>query len=134
MCLFGRPCARAHQRSAVINKAVDCGSEMLPHLPFFTDLATRGFNLFPNMKKTLESCVFADIAGVMSMQDMLKIVFFKEHLRAWVKSCDKFGNMNDDYIDQQTFRVFKSTLYLTMLQLLHGRAANFLDTPQPAHV
>ena len=24
-------------------------------------------------------------------------------MRAWVKSCDKFGNMNDEYIDKQAF-------------------------------
>ena len=44
-----------------------------------------------------------------------------------MKSCDKFGNMNDDYIDQQTFFVLKSSSYLW---LLHGRAANFLNTPR----
>ena len=43
------------------------------------------------------------IASVMNMQDMLDIFFFKECLRVWVKSCDKFGNMNDDDIDQQNF-------------------------------
>ena len=43
--------SRAHQRSAAINKAVDWGSEMLLHLPFFMDLAPSGFNLFPNIKK-----------------------------------------------------------------------------------
>ena len=43
------------------------------------------------------------IGSVMNMQDMLEIFFFKEGLRVWVKSCDKFGNMNDDDIDQQTF-------------------------------
>ena len=47
--------ARAHQRSAAIDKTVDCGSEMLPHLPFFMDLTPSGSNLLPNMKKTLES-------------------------------------------------------------------------------
>ena len=49
---------------------------MLPHLPFFMDLAPSDFNLLTNMKKTLESCVFADneeiIAIVMSMHDMLE--------------------------------------------------------------
>ena len=108
--------SRAHQRSAAINKAVDCGSKMSPHLPFCTDLAPSGSNLLPNMRKTLESYVFADyeemIASVMGMQDMLEIFFFKECMRAWVKSCDKFGNMNDDYIDKQTFFVFKSSSYL----------------------
>ena len=34
---------------------------------------------------------------------MFEMFFFKECLGAWVKSCDKFRNMNDDYIDQQTF-------------------------------
>ena len=67
------------------------------------DLAPSGSNLLPNMRKTLESYVFADyeemIASVMGVQDMLEIFFFKECLRAWVKSCDKFVNMNDDYID-----------------------------------
>ena len=43
--------ARAHQRSAAIDKTVDCGSEMLPHLPFFMDLTPSGSNLLPNMKK-----------------------------------------------------------------------------------
>ena len=80
------------------------------------DLAPSGSYSFPNMEKTHESYVFADneemVASVMSMQDMLEIFFFKECLRAWVKSCDKFGNMNDDYIDQQTFFVFKSFSYL----------------------
>ena len=52
------------------------------------------------------------MASVMGMQDMLDIFFFKECLRAWVKSCDKFGNMNDNYIDQQTFFVCKSSSYL----------------------
>ena len=33
------------------------------------------------------------IASVMGMRDMLEIFFFKECLRAWVKSCDKFENM-----------------------------------------
>ena len=95
--------SRAHQRSAAINKAVDCGSEMLPHLPFFMDLTPSGSNLLPNMRKTFESYAFADneemIESVMGMQDMLEIFFFKACLRAWVKSCDKFGNMNDDYSD-----------------------------------
>ena len=95
---------------------MDCGSEMLPHLTFFMDLAPLGSNLLPNMKKTLESYVFEDneemIASVMNMQDMLEIFFFKECLRVWVKSCDKFGNMNDDDIDQQTFFVYKSSSYL----------------------
>ena len=67
--------------------------------------------LLPNMRKTLESYVFVDyeemIASVMGMQDMFEIFLFKECLRAWVKSCGKFGNMNDDYIDKQTFFVFK---------------------------
>ena len=73
-------------------------------LPFFMDLAPIGSNLLPNMRKALESCVHADyeemIARVMGMQDMLEIFYFKECLRAWVKSFDKFGNMNDDYIDK----------------------------------
>ena len=98
------------------NKAVDFGSEMLPDLPFVMDLAPSGSNLLPNMRKTLESYVFADneemIVSVMGMQDMLEIFFFKECLRAWVKSCDKFGNMNDDYTGQQTSFVFKSSSYL----------------------
>ena len=116
MCVCSGDNARAHQRSAAINKAVDCGSKMLPHLTFFMDLAPLGSNLLPNMKKTLESYVSADneemITSVMNMQDMLEIFFFKECLRVWVKSCDKFGNMNDDDIDQQTFFVFKSSFYL----------------------
>ena len=81
-------------------------------LPFFMDLAPIGSNLLPNMRKALESCVHADyeemIASVMGMQDMLEIFYFKECLRAWVKSCDKFGNMNDDYIDKH----FLSLSYL----------------------
>ena len=80
------------------------------------ELAPSGSNLLPNMRKTLESYVFANyeemIASVMGVQDMLEIFFFKECLRAWVKSCDKFVNMNDDYIDKQTFFVFKSSSYL----------------------
>ena len=52
--------SRAHQRSAVINKAVNCGSKILPHLSFLMDLAPSGSNLLPNMRKTLESYVFAD--------------------------------------------------------------------------
>ena len=116
MCVCSDDHSRAHQRSAAINKAVDCGSEMLPHLTFFMDLAPLGSNLLPNMKKTLESYVFEEnegmIASVMNIQDMLEIFFFKKCLRGWVKSCDKFGNMNDDYIDQQTFFVFKLSSYL----------------------
>ena len=116
MCVCSDDHSRAHQRSAAINKAVDCGSKMLPHLPFFMELAPSGSNLLPNMRKTLESYVFADyeemIASVMGVQDMLEIFFFKECLRAWVKSCDKFVNMNDDYIDKQTFFVFKSSFHL----------------------
>ena len=68
------------------------------------------------MRKAFDSYVFADneemIGSVMGMQDMLEIFFFKACLMAWVKSCDKFGNMNDDYIDQRTFFVFKSSSYL----------------------
>ena len=83
---------------------------------FFMELAPSGSNLLPNMRKTLESYVFADyeemIASVMGVQDMLEIFFFKECLRAWVKSCDKFVNMNDDYIDKQICFVFKSSSYL----------------------
>ena len=115
MCVCSDDNARAHQRSAAINKAVDCGFKMLPHLTF-KDLAPLGSNMLPNMKKTLESYVFADneemITSVMNMQDMLEIFFFKECLRVWVKGCEKFGNMNDDDIDQQTFFVFKSSFYL----------------------
>ena len=74
------------------------------------DLAPSGSNLLPNMRKTFDSYVFADneemIGSVMGMQDMLEIFLFKARPRAWVKSCDKFGKMNDDYIDQQTFFVF----------------------------
>ena len=51
MCACSDDNARAHQRSAAINKAVDCGSEMLPHQTFFMDLAPLGSNLLPNMKK-----------------------------------------------------------------------------------
>ena len=52
------------------------------------------------------------IVSVMGMQDMLEIFFFKECLRFWVKSREKFGNMNDDYTDQKTSFVFKSSSYL----------------------
>ena len=82
------------------------------------DLAPSGSNLVITQhgKKTLESYIFAEneemIASLMTMQDMLEIFFFKECLRAWVKSCEKFGNMNDDDIDQQIFFVFKSSSYL----------------------
>ena len=107
MCVCSDDHSQAHQRSAAINKAVDCGYEMTPHLPFFMDLAPSGSNLLPSMRKTFESDVFADneemIGSVMGMQDMLEIFFFKACLRTWVKSCDKFGNMNDHYIDQQIF-------------------------------
>ena len=51
MCVCSDDHAGAHQRSAAINEAVDCGSEMLPHLTFFMDLAPSGSNLLPNMKK-----------------------------------------------------------------------------------
>ena len=79
------------------------------------DLAPSGFNLFPNMKKTLENFVFADneeiaVASVISMQDMLEIFSSKERLRAWVKNCDKFGNMNYDYTGQRTFFLSLSRL------------------------
>ena len=62
MCFCSDDHSRAHQRSAAINKAVDCGSKMLPHLPFFMDLAPSGSgsNVLPSMRKTLESYVFAD--------------------------------------------------------------------------
>ena len=116
MCVCSDDHSRAHQRSAAVNKAVDCGSEMLQHLPLFMDLALSGSNLLPIMRKTFESYVFLDneeiIGSVMGMQDMLEIFSFKACLMAWVKSCGKFGNMNDDYIDQQTFFVFKSSSYL----------------------
>ena len=86
MCVCSDDPSRAHQRSAAINKAVDCGSKTSPHLPFCMDLAPSGSNLLPNMRKTLESYVFADyeemIASVMGMQDMLEIFFFKECMRA----------------------------------------------------
>ena len=115
MCVCSDDHSRAHQRSAAINKAVDCGSKMLPHLPSFMNLAPSGSYLSPNMRQTLESYVFTDyeemVASVTGVQDMLEIFFFKECLRAWVKSCDQFGNMNDDYIDKQTFFVFKSSSY-----------------------
>ena len=131
MCVCSDDHSRAHQRSAAINKAVDCGSKMLPHLPFFMDLAPSGSNLLPNVRKTFDSYVFADneemIGSVMDMQGMLEIFFFKACLRARVKSCDKFGNMNDDYIDQQTFFVFKSSSYLCSFMV---GAANFLNTPR----
>ena len=77
MCVCSDDHSRAHQSSAAINKAVDCGSEMLPHLPFFTDLAPSGSNLSPNMRKAFDSYVFADneemIGSVMGTQDMLEI-------------------------------------------------------------
>ena len=99
MCVCSDDHSRTHQRSATINKAMDCGSKMLPHLPFFMDLAPSGSNLLPNMRKTLGSYVFADdeemALSVMGMQNTLEIFLFKECLKAWVKSCDKFGNMND---------------------------------------
>ena len=57
MCVCSDDHSQAHQRSAAINKAVDCGSKMLPHLPFFMELAPSGSNLLPNMRKTLESYV-----------------------------------------------------------------------------
>ena len=83
---------------------------------FFHGFNTIGIQPVTQHEKTLESYVFEDnegmIASVMNIQDMLEIFFFKECLRGWVKSCDKFGNMNDDYIDQQTFFVFKSSFYL----------------------
>ena len=60
MCVCSDDHSPAHQRSAAISKAVDCGSEMLPHLPFVMDLAPSGSNVLPNMRKTLESYVFAD--------------------------------------------------------------------------
>ena len=89
MCFCSDDHSRAHQRSAAINKAVDCGSEMLPHLPFFMDLAPSGSNLFPNMRETFESYAFANneemIGSVMVLQDMLEIFFFKACLRAWVR-------------------------------------------------
>ena len=104
MCVCSDDHSRAHQRSAAINKALDCGSEMLPHLPLLMDLTPWGSNLLPNMIKTFDSYVFADseemIGSVMVMQDMLEIFFFKACPSAWVKSCDKFGNMIDDYINQ----------------------------------
>ena len=107
MCVCPDDHSRAHQRSAAINKAVDCGSEMLPHLPFFVDLAPSGSNLLPNVRKTFDSYVFADnkemIGSVMDMQDMLEIFLFKSCLRARVKSCDKFGNMNDDLLTNKHF-------------------------------
>ena len=130
MCFCSDDHSRAHQRSAAINKAVDCGSKMLPHLPFFMDLALSGSNLLPNMRKTPESYVFAYyeemIASVMGMQDMLEIFLFKECLRAWVKSCDKFGNMNDDILTNKHF------LSLSHLPIYapSWSAANFLNTPR----
>ena len=45
-----------------------------------------------------------------------------------MKSCDKFGNINVDDIDQQTF----FAIFLSML--LHGRAANFLNTPRTSRL
>ena len=82
----------------------------------FHGFSSLGIQPVTQHEKTLESYVFADneemITSVMNMQDMSEIFFFKERLRVWVKSCDKFGNMNDDDIDQQTFFVFKSSFYL----------------------
>ena len=77
MCVCSDDHLRAHQRSAAINKAVDCGSEMLPHLSLVMDLAPSGSNLLSNMRKTFDSYVFADseemIGSLMVMQDMLEI-------------------------------------------------------------
>ena len=99
------------------NKAMNCGSEMLPHLPFFMDLAPSGSNLLPNMRKTFDSYVFAKNEEMIGSvpnghAGMLEIFFFKACLRAKVKSYDKCGNMNGDYIDQQTVFVSKSSSYL----------------------
>ena len=68
----------------------------------------------------------------MGVQDMLEIFFFKECLRAWVKSCDKFVNMNDDYIDRQTFFVFKSSSYLCSFMV--GPRTFWTPLVQCAHV
>ena len=74
MCVCSDDHSRTHQRSAAINKALDCVSEMLLHLPLFMDLAPSGSNLLPNMIKTFDSYVFSDseemIGSVMGMQDM----------------------------------------------------------------
>ena len=71
------------------------------------DLAPSGSKLLPNMRKTFDRYVFADneeiIGSVLGMQDMLEIFSFEACPRAWVKSCDKFEKMNDDYIGQQIF-------------------------------
>ena len=55
MCACLDDNARAHQRSAAINKAVDCGSEMLPHLTFFHGFSTLGIQPVTQHEKTLES-------------------------------------------------------------------------------
>ena len=114
--LLGWPFAGASAQCGASTKRWTVAPKCYRICLFFMDLAPSGSDILPNMRKTLESYVFADneemIAGVMGMPDMFEIFFFKECLRAWVKSCDKFWNMNDDYTDQQTFFVFKSSSYL----------------------
>ena len=50
----------APTHKVAMDKAANCGFELLPHPLYSPDLATSDYHLFPNMKKQLGDRVFAD--------------------------------------------------------------------------
>ena len=95
--------APAHNGRVAIIRAVNCGSELLPHPTCSPDPAPSDYHLFLSMKKQLRGGIFADeetMAAVLNMVDSFKTHFFYVDLKALAKRCEKRARLNGDYVEK----------------------------------
>ena len=74
-----------------MSKAIKCGFELLPHPPYFPDLAPSDYHLFSNMKKQFRRRIINDDdetkAAVTKVLEEFPAKLFKEGLQAIRKVC-----------------------------------------------
>ena len=56
--------APAHTSQVAIISATECGCELLPHAPYYTDMASSDFYLFPKLKSYLRGSHYGSNEGL----------------------------------------------------------------------
>ncbi|XP_071093779.1 histone-lysine N-methyltransferase SETMAR-like [Haliotis cracherodii] len=96
--------APVHTSRVAITAVHECGNELLPHPPYFPDLAPSHFHLFPRLKKNLRGRRFEDddelTAAVEGWLGDQNVDFYRSGITDWQTRWNKCVELGGDYVEK----------------------------------
>ena len=96
--------APVHNSQIAVTTAAECGFELLPHPPYWPDVAPSDFFLFPNLKSYLRGHLYETDDDVMTAVEAYMrgkdTTFFSEGIQKLERRWAKCVELKGDYVEK----------------------------------